>query len=430
MNEGKNSIKKVLLPILVVAALAAAGGHSGALAADLSGGLANAEQQVASAEEDVVQREQQLQAAEARYRVAANAAAPLVRALSEKRANAEHLRESLTSQEDAAGARIARLEEQRRQEGEDHDREVREGIGFGLAALVGGLIAIAWGWFRATAPVAALTRIPLGPAIVICVGGGLLLVIVGLVAGSSKGVLGAIGAFLFWLGLILPTAFLLARHSAEVQRGRAKPHLRRERLPSWVPIATACLMVLAFFAGTGSALFADDASSEPISSQLREEAEATSKGSGAEELKAAEQAMAEASQQASKPLARRDAAQEAMATAKRNLRSAKRTLVRAEASERSFAQRLLVAERKEEREAEKEAEELAQEEAKLIQQQEEEQAEQCHPSYSGCLDPTASDYDCEGGSGDGPLYTGTVEVTGYDEYGLDDDGDGIGCETS
>jgi hypothetical protein len=54
----------------------------------------------------------------------------------------------------------------------------------------------------------------------------------------------------------------------------------------------------------------------------------------------------------------------------------------------------------------------------------------CHPSYRGaCLDPSASDYDCAGGSGDGPLYAGFVRVVGYDEYdGLDGDGDGDGCE--
>ena len=53
----------------------------------------------------------------------------------------------------------------------------------------------------------------------------------------------------------------------------------------------------------------------------------------------------------------------------------------------------------------------------------------CDSRYQGaCLDPDSSDYDCEGGSGDGPLYTGTVTVTGYDEYELDDDGDGIGCD--
>jgi hypothetical protein len=39
-----------------------------------------------------------------------------------------------------------------------------------------------------------------------------------------------------------------------------------------------------------------------------------------------------------------------------------------------------------------------------------------------------SDVDCAGGSGDGPYYVGRVTVVGYDEYGLDRDGDGVGCE--
>jgi hypothetical protein len=53
----------------------------------------------------------------------------------------------------------------------------------------------------------------------------------------------------------------------------------------------------------------------------------------------------------------------------------------------------------------------------------------CHPSYTGaCLDPNASDYDCAGGSGDGPKYTGLVHVVGPDVFGLDADGDGVGCE--
>jgi hypothetical protein len=54
----------------------------------------------------------------------------------------------------------------------------------------------------------------------------------------------------------------------------------------------------------------------------------------------------------------------------------------------------------------------------------------CHPSYKGaCLSPSASDYDCGGGSGNGPEYVWTtVRVVGYDEYGLDSDGDGLGCE--
>lgn len=53
----------------------------------------------------------------------------------------------------------------------------------------------------------------------------------------------------------------------------------------------------------------------------------------------------------------------------------------------------------------------------------------CDPSYKGaCLDPSASDYDCEGGSGNGPEYTGTVTVVGPDHYDLDRDGDGVACE--
>jgi hypothetical protein len=52
----------------------------------------------------------------------------------------------------------------------------------------------------------------------------------------------------------------------------------------------------------------------------------------------------------------------------------------------------------------------------------------CHPSYEPCLDANAGDYDCDGGSGDGPGYTGTVAVKGPDEYDLDSDADGTGCD--
>jgi resuscitation-promoting factor RpfB len=51
----------------------------------------------------------------------------------------------------------------------------------------------------------------------------------------------------------------------------------------------------------------------------------------------------------------------------------------------------------------------------------------CTSGYSPYLTP-ASDYDCAGGSGDGPKYTGLVRVTGSDPYGLDADNDGYGCE--
>ena len=53
----------------------------------------------------------------------------------------------------------------------------------------------------------------------------------------------------------------------------------------------------------------------------------------------------------------------------------------------------------------------------------------CHSSYKGrCLKRNASDYDCAGGSGNGPYYTGRVRVVGPDVFRLDADSDGIGCE--
>jgi hypothetical protein len=58
-------------------------------------------------------------------------------------------------------------------------------------------------------------------------------------------------------------------------------------------------------------------------------------------------------------------------------------------------------------------------------------APDCHPSYGGaCLDPDASDYDCAGGSGNGPEYVdGPITVSGPDPFDLDRDNDGVACET-
>ena len=57
------------------------------------------------------------------------------------------------------------------------------------------------------------------------------------------------------------------------------------------------------------------------------------------------------------------------------------------------------------------------------------ETQQCDPNYSGACVPIASDVDCAGGSGNGPAYVqGPVQVVGTDIYGLDRDGDGIGCE--
>jgi hypothetical protein len=54
----------------------------------------------------------------------------------------------------------------------------------------------------------------------------------------------------------------------------------------------------------------------------------------------------------------------------------------------------------------------------------------CDPAYKGrCLRPDVSDYDCAGGSGNGPYYvSGPFRVVGNDHYRLDADHDGIACE--
>ncbi|MFH0830473.1 MAG: cell wall-binding repeat-containing protein [Parcubacteria group bacterium] len=57
---------------------------------------------------------------------------------------------------------------------------------------------------------------------------------------------------------------------------------------------------------------------------------------------------------------------------------------------------------------------------------------QCDPNYSGACVPNVypQDVDCEGGSGNGPYYVqGPVQVIGDDRYNLDNDGNGVGCES-
>lgn len=428
-------MKAAAAGLVVALALLLMTGVSTSTARDLAAGLAHAEANVATYEAELPVERQQVSAAEARYRAVAKRAAPAQRALRQKEAAARTVRRELGTEERRAKAQIVAARDQHQEEVDDHDEQVRSGFGFGLAALVAGFIALAWGWFRASDPVAALTQLDLSRAVGLCLGGGLLTVIVGVALGSANGVVGVLGSFIFCLGLILPVAFLLARHSAEVQRGRSRPILRRERLPCWVPLGAAGLMLVLFLASTGSAVFAPGASSEPISVQLEEEAEGPAGGRGAEELEAAEEEVTSAKQRAAAPLARRNHAQRQLTRARRALHRVQARLAAAKASERSFIQRLVALEAQEQREREKEEaqalreqEEQEEIEAEEAEEYEEELASECDPNYSGCLDPYSPDYDCASGSGDGPDYTGTVEVLGVDHYGLDDDGDGTGCD--
>lgn len=55
----------------------------------------------------------------------------------------------------------------------------------------------------------------------------------------------------------------------------------------------------------------------------------------------------------------------------------------------------------------------------------------CTPGYDPCLPDYGDDYDCAGGIGDGPYYSGKVNVQrGMDIYGLDRDETGLGCESA
>jgi len=58
-------------------------------------------------------------------------------------------------------------------------------------------------------------------------------------------------------------------------------------------------------------------------------------------------------------------------------------------------------------------------------------AKNCDPAYpDACLHDGIGDYDCAGGSGNGPNYVrDPIRVRPPDPFGLDRDGDGVGCET-
>jgi hypothetical protein len=409
---------------LLLAILAAGLAH----AEDPSAGLSNAESTAASAELEIADSKSQLGAAEARYDTIKSAAAPARKKAGHARARARHTRADLVARQSRAAARVSQLEAEHRQEVAHHDDQVRNGIGFGLAALIAAAIALSWSWFRASAAVAALSELSLGRAIGLCVGGGFVLLIGGAGLSGVDGRVGAIGSFVFFLGFVLPATLLLGRHSAEIQRGRAKPMLRQERMPSWVTRLIAGLMVVIFLVGLGNAVLAHGAGSSGISAQLQNEAEKSVGALGGRKLATAVAEASALQRKASGPIAAQDAARRAVKETSNQVHRAERKLARAAASARYFTRRMAAVTAREEREAvkaaelaERKAEEVAEEEADLA-------AEECDPNYSGCLDPNSPDYDCEGGSGDGPDYTGTVTVLGVDHYGLDDDGDGIGCD--
>jgi hypothetical protein len=415
-----------------------------ASAQDPEAGLVEAQERAAAVAGEIPDLEAALKPVQSRYEAAARDAAPARSRLRSASSRVAAIEDSLRARRQRAAVAVNRVEDERTEAREAHDKTVRVGIGLGIAALVLAAIALAWGWFRASAAVAYLVRMELGQAIGLCVGGGLLAVIVGAAISSTGGVVGAVGYALFALGFGLPIAFVLARHSAEVQRGRSSAYLRRERFPARATQGLAGLFAALFLLLLGSAVFAGEAKSGDIDAQR------VQAGDGALSSPALVAAKSKASRlehQASAVLVVLHRKQADLRTAKRRLNAAQARLADAEGDEHRFTHRLAAIEERElrqqrheerkaqklaeveEREAEKLAEAEEREYEEALQEEEELAVEECDPNYSGCLDPNAVDYDCEGGSGDGPLYTGTVEVLGVDHYGLDEDGDGIGCDS-
>jgi hypothetical protein len=156
-----------------------------------------------------------------------------------------------------------------------------------------------------------------------------------------------------------------------------------------------------------------------LSSGCGDEGEPSAPASNVTEQQPREDAEAAAAARRERRAARRERARirQERAQLRRERAQARRERARARALVRAAA-------RERRRQARLEAEAIAAEEAAPA-----EPAASCHPSYDPCLDPNAGDYDCEGGEGDGPEYTGLVTVTGSDDYDLDRDGDGTGCDS-
>lgn len=400
--------------------------QSGAEAQDLTTSLSEAESRVEVAASELREREAAISPGKERFEASAQRAAPATAAAHAANHRVAEIEGQLRNRHLAAQAKVSRVDAEKRDAADKRDETVRFGLGVALAALIAAGLALAWDWFRASSPVAWLTRMPLGQAVGLCAGGGLLIVIVGAAMSGADGIAGVVGVTLFLLGFVLANAMVLARHSVEVQRGRSKPILHRERLPRRVAQAIAGVFVALCLIAFGTAVFAGESDSGEASASLRREAVEWDASAAA--LVSAEATAAQLERNAAPLVAATHVDQHALREAHRKLGHAKRQLRRAENDADSLTHRLVVLEGRERRQAETEARRAEQRAARETEELEELAAEECNPNYSGCLDPSASDYDCEGGSGDGPLYTGTVEVIGYDEYGLDADSDGVGCE--
>lgn len=407
----------VVVAIGLTSTLLAAAVAVPAYGSDPVAGLNDAEARAAEAETEIEELEAQLGPVESAYAVSVHRAAPARRAARSSRARVRDLKNDEAAGRQSAAAEISRIEARHAQEVDDHDEQVKGGVGLALAALVAAAIALGWSWFRASAAVALLTRLPRGQAAGLCIGVGMVLLIVGAaMAGSGKAV-GAIGTWIALLGLLLPVAFLLARHSAQVQRGRSEPLLKRERVPASVTRGISAVLLVVCVAGFGAAIFASDPEPVMVSAALRDRAGGVRGEAAKRRLAGVEAEATRLREKAAKLSADQGAARAALRDLRGQLHGARRQLARAHSDARHFTRRLAAISAREAREAE----ELAEIEAEEAEELEEEAGAGCDPNYTGCVPNTGYDVDCA-------EVGGPVEVIGTDVDGLDADGDGIGCE--
>jgi hypothetical protein len=374
---------------------------------DVGAALSKAESRVEVAAAELRESEARVEPAESRAKASRERAAPAAMAARSANRRARALKHRLRARRLAAAARVSRIEDERREAAEEHDDTVSLGLGLALAALVAAGVLVCWDRFRGSPAVGRLMGLPVGQAVGLCVGGGLLAVIAGAVMRGGDGALQALGAALIALGFFFACALVVARHSALVRSGHSQPVLGRERWPRRVGRVAAGAMAALLLLGLGTAVFAGEGASSTVSAKLR--ATASGHAASTPALHRAERRAARLSRRASALVAAVRSDRRQLKRAQRQVRGSEARLSSAEGDIANYSRKL----------AALEAHDAPQVES----------SSECDPNYSGCLDPTASDYDCTGGSGDGPLYTGTVEVLGDDHYGLDADGDGIGCES-
>lgn len=430
--------------IFCLIALGLFGAASTASARDYEAEIANAQSRVATASDQVVDLRTSVAPARARLAALKKRAAPTQRQARVTAAHVTAIKRDLATHRRHAAATATEIHDENQTAAEEHDQTLRSDIGFALAALAIAAIAFGWGWFRASAAVAYLTRKPLKNVVLALVGAGLVTLLVGGGLVNAAGLLPVFGGLAIGLSVALPIALLLARHSAEIQRGRAKAIFRRERMSPMVVRTVAVFFGLIFLVAFIASLTRGEADSREVSARIQGQMKLASDSSP--QIKSGEDRTATLRKELA-PL------QKAIGERRSNLHITEHKLYRAQAhlaaaknDEHRWSRELAEAQAKEQRKLEREEERAVRQQereereyARVLEKEErqaerasaeEAEAEACDPNYVGaCLHEGIGDYDCAGGSGDGPNYVaGPIEVVGVDEFGLDSDGDGIACE--